>query len=183
MLLSDLDSDCGDRFLADVLAFCETSSQRPAFAQALTDIGMVRRLYDEFLMLVPDNSGLASEPLCQEAASRKAAWGLLLRLVRFAPDLSAFLVDHISGFLRLTRASKNADGSENWSLSIAVARRRGLPFIGMRNPGARCYINAMVQQLWSVEAFRCALACHVRPRLSTCPERLSSCSCVKSDEK
>lgn len=29
-----------------------------------------------------------------------------------------------------------------------------MPFIGMRNPGARCYINAMVQQLWGVEAFR-----------------------------
>jgi hypothetical protein len=35
--------------------------------------------------------------------------------------------------------------------------RRGLPFIGMRNPGARCYINAMVQQMYSIDAFREAI--------------------------
>ncbi len=153
-LLEGMDSDCSEAFLEDVMCFCEAMCKRHDFAKKLVMIGMVKSLYNNFLMQVPDDSGLASEPLCQEPASRKAAWALLLALVRQAPEHSTFLVDNISAFLKLTRVSKSAEGSEDWNVCIAVSRRRGMPYIGMRNPGARCYINAMVQQLWGVEAFR-----------------------------
>eukprot|EP00282_Hemiselmis_andersenii_P014781 CAMPEP_0114122246 /NCGR_PEP_ID=MMETSP0043_2-20121206/7595_1 /TAXON_ID=464988 /ORGANISM="Hemiselmis andersenii, Strain CCMP644" /LENGTH=172 /DNA_ID=CAMNT_0001214953 /DNA_START=145 /DNA_END=660 /DNA_ORIENTATION=- len=134
-LLDDVDSDCGEGFLCDFLWFIEQCCRRPSFASILIDRGMVRRLYEEYLMAVPASNGLSLDPLCQDPSSRGAAWSLLLALTRHSPKHSSALVDLILTFLRNTRVPTGPDGAEDWRMAPAVARRKGMPYIGMRNPG------------------------------------------------
>eukprot|EP00961_Rhodomonas_salina_P073619 989365-Rhodomonas_salina.1 len=71
-----------------------------------------------------------------------------------APEQAQTVVILINTFLRQVPVPLLTDGSEDWQHSVAVERRKGLPYIGMRNPGARCYMNAMVHQLFAVTPFR-----------------------------
>ncbi len=59
-------------------------------------------------------------------------------------------------FLRNVRLPLKPDGAEDWQHKASLQKRKHkrLPYIGLRNPGARCYINSMLQQLQNTQEFR-----------------------------
>ena len=155
-LLDRLDSRCEDAFVCDVLLCIERmASASGHFQRSLVERGLVTRLLQEFLMKVPDAIEVGQKPLCQERASREAAWRIVRKLVsQSVGSLANEVVSMINTFMRNVRQPLKVDGSEDWQHTVSIEKRKGLPYIGLRNPGARCYINAMLQQLHHTDEFR-----------------------------
>jgi len=156
VLLDKLDARCEDAFVCDLLLCIERIAAASArFRRRLVERGLVTRLLQEFLMKVPDAIGVCQKPLCQEPASREAAWRILRLLVSVnAGSLANEVVSMINTFMRNVRQPLKVDGSEDWQHKLAIEKRKGLPYVGLRNPGARCYINSMLQLLHHTEEFR-----------------------------
>ena len=107
------------------------------------------------MIVVPDSVNIGQNPFCQEPASREAAWRIVRMLVSLNPgSLGNEVVSMINSFLRNVRLPLRVDGSEDWQHKLEVQKRKGLPFIGLRNPGARCYMNSMLQMLHDTDEFR-----------------------------
>jgi len=153
-LLDKLDARCEDAFVCDVLLCIERIATASLPLQhRLIEKGLVTRLLREFLMKVPDTMDMGQKPFCQEPASREAAWRIVRMLVSLDGPLANQVVSMINSFLRNVRLPLKVDGSEDWQHKIALQKRKGMPYIGLRNPGARCYMNSMLQQLHHIEEF------------------------------
>ena len=158
-MLNALDDSCEDAFVCEVLLCVERiATASVAWREMLVDKGLVTRILREFLMKVPDAMDFGQKPFCQDAASREAAWRIVRMLVSLNPGpLANEVVSTINAFLRNVRLPSKVDGTEDWQYKhkeAAQQKRKGMPYIGLRNPGARCYMNSMLQFFHEIEEFR-----------------------------
>ncbi len=92
--------------------------------------------------------------LCQTQASREAAYDLLTELCELPQNLVNFL-DLVSE--QGIGASKNERGDwrviREWKYDPESIAKHPLQYSGLKNQGATCYMNSLVQQLYHVPTF------------------------------
>jgi len=107
------------------------------------------------------NSHLQVAPLCESAETREAAWCLLHTVVtQYSQETMVSLADYIYEFAQATRLPvkihwnrMNSTPKEDWEHRATVDRRK-LACVGLKNQGATCYMNAMMQQLFLDDSLR-----------------------------
>jgi ubiquitin carboxyl-terminal hydrolase 34 len=86
--------------------------------------------------------------------SKDAAYKLLNSLIRKSPLLfNSFLLKSMSPLMSLI---KRHDG---WNYSPPGSSERSQKYVGLRNLGCICYMNAMMQQFFMIPSFRYNLLC------------------------
>jgi ubiquitin carboxyl-terminal hydrolase 9/24 len=86
------------------------------------------------------------EPICFDASSRLAAYKLLVELSRNClPNFQKI----VSQLILLHHNSNRAMINE-WNMIPLVAPRAECGYVGIKNGGATCYMNAVLQQLYMI---------------------------------
>lgn len=120
---------------------------------------IVRYVFSECLFSIPDRHrhDLLCLPKCKSASSREAALNMLLTLAKSSKKL----FDRIFWMLsRLTSMHPNRD--LGWNYRPLDLDRSSSGYVGLRNLGATCYMNSLLQQLFMIPEFRrCILSAAV----------------------
>ncbi|XP_050553146.1 probable ubiquitin carboxyl-terminal hydrolase FAF-X isoform X2 [Spodoptera frugiperda] len=135
------------------------------------DAGLIKEVTTEFLWpyswawcVVSGGGGGAGEaggatgaepvaPLCRTASAAAAATDLLLALVHgCVPNMAA-----LANLLDLMFYSDKSMPLAEWEYMPCVGPRPPAGLVGLKNAGATCYMNSVLQQLYCVRAVRDAL--------------------------
>jgi len=99
-------------------------------------------------LLLNPNTGKDITPLLDTDESRHAAYSLLIDLTDGSPQntelLSNLLVDLHHGY------DPNMVTEHKFDYEPAIERRADCNYVGLKNGGATCYINSVMQQLYAV---------------------------------
>jgi ubiquitin carboxyl-terminal hydrolase 9/24 len=88
------------------------------------------------------------EPICFDASSRLAAYKLLVELSR---NSSRNYEQIVMQLISLHHNSSRAMSVNNeWNVIPLVAPRAECGYVGIKNGGATCYMNAVLQQLFMI---------------------------------
>jgi len=111
---------------------------------------LIHEIFENFLFEIPiaDTEGLSGLPKCKTDTSRQYAFLLLLALCKSSSLCFKELLAHLS-----TQLSHLNIKSE-WSFNPQSQERSPLGYVGLRNQGATCYMNSLLQQLFLVKGFR-----------------------------
>ena len=184
MLLSADKLPVSNEMLLEVMGVLTHTMERPDPSTEAQLTRLASRLFPklskEYLMRVPgnkrttnvartmarrsnlgQNSHLQVAPLCDSPETREAAWGLLYTiLTRYCTDLMVGLIEYIAEFAHATRLPvkihwnrMSSNPKEDWEHRATVERRK-LACVGLKNQGATCYMNAMMQQLFLDDSLR-----------------------------
>ena len=184
MLLSADKLPLSNEMLHEVMTVLTHTLQRPDqnTSAQLSKLAsrLMPKLSKEFLMRVPgskrtsnvvknmarrsnlgQNSHLQVAPLCEVPDTRDAAWMLLHTIVtKYCSDTMLALSEYIHEFAQATRLPVkihwnrvNSTPKEDWEHRATVERRK-LACVGLKNQGATCYMNAMMQQLFLDDSLR-----------------------------
>jgi ubiquitin C-terminal hydrolase len=110
-----------------------------------TPEGIIRFVYAKCLF-----HGLV---LAQSVATRDAAFAFLFEASQHRADFVSTIVDQ---FLH-DRIWKTKQSSLQFGYNPASFVKRPIPYVGLKNQGATCYMNSVMQQLFHVAAFRSAV--------------------------
>lgn len=105
------------------------------------------------------NLGAHAPPKCKTHACRAAALDLLAELANGEPTNLAHLVD-LQLAQHLARSPDRcsvARYSSTWHYAPSLQERSRCGYVGLKNLGATCYLNSLVQQLFMVPEFRAAV--------------------------
>lgn len=114
--------------------------------------GLILHVFDKCLFDIPtkDNHGSNAPPSCKTLKSRKVAFSLLTELVKNCQEnfmeLSSYLLSH---FLDSKKPG--------WSYLPSAFEKSSSGYVGLRNLGATCYMNSLMQQLYNIPQFRYGL--------------------------
>jgi ubiquitin C-terminal hydrolase len=103
--------------------------------------------------------GALAPPRCKTRTSRALALALLSELAAGEPANLTRLVDLLLA-QQLTRGGGAPSASRFaslWHYAPALQERSRCGYVGLKNLGATCYLNSLVQQLFMVPEFRAAL--------------------------
>jgi len=111
---------------------------------------------DIFELPVPDasSSGSSSKivpPKCKSPHACRAAFELLAAYCRLKPQTMTKLVSMLAPF---HQAPPRTTIYNAWSYSPQADETRTVPYVGLNNMGATCYINSTLQQLFMIPHFR-----------------------------
>ncbi len=204
LLLSADKLPLANEIMYELIVLVHSVLQRGMLAQqdlAKISDQLVSKLYKEFLMRVPTHSGTTARrlmnrhslgvnnnlqiaPLCEAPETRQAAWSLLLTCItRYSTGHIKSIVDAISDFTDRTRLPLkmswnrlNSSPKEDWEHKATVERRK-LACVGLKNQGATCYMNAMMQELFLDDTLRkCILTAPLAPAPPEKSEEMWRCS-------
>jgi ubiquitin C-terminal hydrolase len=121
----------------------------PALACSLLD-----DVFEHLLFDVPteSNHGALAPPKCKTPASRNAAFELLGALAARGATLRAKLLGALEA--QLEALASRDDFSYNPANNERSAKTG---FVGLKNQGATCYMNSLMQQFFTIPQFRHAL--------------------------
>ncbi|XP_037071034.1 ubiquitin carboxyl-terminal hydrolase 24-like [Pollicipes pollicipes] len=134
--------------LVRALVTCQGAS-RPGVGQTL-----ISTLLDDFLFPASRRQGSdcspVSLPRCQGASSRTAAYRLLVELCRDCRENLELVCD------QLVSRHHTFDGelSKEFEYAPPLDSRAACNYVGLRNAGATCYMNSVLQQLYMVPGLR-----------------------------
>jgi ubiquitin C-terminal hydrolase len=113
--------------------------------------GLVQFLVSTCLFSVPspECSGPDSPPLCKSKASRLQAFKLLLELGDKCPSNYSATAETL-----LSLHGQRRKAIRGWNYAPAGADKGSSPFVGLKNLGATCYMNSLMQQFHMIPQFR-----------------------------
>jgi ubiquitin C-terminal hydrolase len=204
LLLSADKIPLANEIMYELIVLVHTVLQRGVLPQGeLVRISdqLVTTLYKEFLMRVPShsnttarrlmnrhslgvNNNLHVAPLCEAPETRQAAWSLLLTCItRYSTGQIKIMLEAVADFTDRTRlpvkmswSRLNSAPKEDWEHKATVERRK-LACVGLKNQGATCYMNAMMQELFLDDTLRkCILTAPLAPPPPEKSEEMWKCS-------
>lgn len=108
------------------------------------------QFFHKFLFELPSLNDKEKWPLCRSPDSRQAAFDVLGALVqRSSPDRTV-VVDLLRSFCQDVPETVSAD----WNYEPNFTKKAECGFVGLKNQGCTCYMNALLQQLYMVPAIR-----------------------------
>ena len=119
--------------------------------------GLVGALFDD-LFYLPSLAdarrlGPAAPPKCKSADCRAAALGLLLELAddegHNLAAVTSLMLDH--------QLQRGGAPRAQWHFMPAAQEKARVGYVGLKNLGATCYLNSLLQQLYMIPAFRNAV--------------------------
>jgi len=141
---------------ADVLVGCLqvlselVQSQQELIASMGATGAFSKEVFDHFLFSMPASHDKENWPLCRTADTRQAAFSLLGAMVQCSVVDRRIVVELVrslcSGVPEVVRS--------DWSCEPNFAKKAECGFVGLKNQGCTCYMNALLQQLYMVPLIR-----------------------------
>lgn len=145
--------------LTKSLLTCETADKERIGDQLIEQLIRSYLFPASYVLAFPMESSLVNDgnggsfgsqpsmnPICSEETSRVAAFNLLVELSRD----SIKNYHHIKEKLVRLHHNSNRTLSSEWNVVPMVASKAECGFVGLKNAGATCYMNAVLQQLYMI---------------------------------
>merc|ERR1719242_1259073 len=113
---------------------------------------LVRFVYYDCLMNVPQQNDYGAK--CKAAHSRRVAYALLHKLNEKYPASLSLLCSLVLADPIWQHVSPKSLAKESWHYHPSDLERFPVRYVGLKNQGATCYMNSLVQQLFIVDEFR-----------------------------
>lgn len=133
----------GHLCLTRSLLTCETSNKADIGNDMIQTLIKTSLFPAAFLIHNPSED-TSMEPVCSNESTRLAAYKLLVELSRNCLVNFQKISQQLISFHHLPNASM----ANEWNYIPLVAQRAECDFVGLKNGGATCYMNAVLQQLF-----------------------------------
>eukprot|EP01103_Thecamoeba_quadrilineata_P011019 TRINITY_DN2539_c0_g1_i2.p1 TRINITY_DN2539_c0_g1~~TRINITY_DN2539_c0_g1_i2.p1 ORF type:complete len:2405 (-),score=378.30 TRINITY_DN2539_c0_g1_i2:956-7465(-) len=150
-IIEERNSEDEDKLLKGLMIVITTLiNKNPTFKAEVGKCGIIQEVFYKCLFEIPTmhNHGPLAPPKCKTKASRSVAYALLNELARecepnFRQLTDLLLQQHVGGERRV-----------QWSYHPLGYEKAPCGFVGMKNLGATCYMNSLMQQFYMIPQFR-----------------------------
>jgi ubiquitin carboxyl-terminal hydrolase 9/24 len=150
-------------------------------ASRLTSSDFMVWLWRNGLHAMPDRDCIDRRPLAGDTAARSAAFQLLSTLAQQSGETVSSLVDVLVEFVGDKPLGDNVPRSR-WGFDPSRERKpAGIRYVGLRNQGCTCYLNATMQNLFMNPAFREVILTSPVPPPPPTPDTTALALCKGAD--
>lgn len=140
-----------DKVLVGLMSLtCTLANKDPKFKQIAGEKGLIQEIFDHILFEIPtaDNHAALCPPKCKRRSSRLIAFELLTELA----------MDNLHNFKELTSRlithHQPEERRTQWLYHPSGHEKAACGYVGLKNLGATCYMNSLMQQLMMIPGFR-----------------------------
>eukprot|EP00002_Diphylleia_rotans_P019030 TRINITY_DN3683_c0_g1_i10.p1 TRINITY_DN3683_c0_g1~~TRINITY_DN3683_c0_g1_i10.p1 ORF type:complete len:2744 (+),score=414.88 TRINITY_DN3683_c0_g1_i10:68-8299(+) len=147
-------SDAVDQWLEGILRLLiellSPLDNKPVYLSQEDQHKLIEHVFVDCLFSVPSEGyiGRHEPPKCKSMMTRGEAFRLLSVLLMLDKKNILVLINLLTAHLKTTEHSRNV-----WQYQPSLFNRSSTGFVGLKNQGATCYMNSLLQQLFMVPGF------------------------------